>query len=154
MIIRVHRFHGYNALRHAYGRGQTVRGPMLAIKYLRNPKRTSYRAAVVVSRKVHKSAVVRGRIRRRIYEIIRGQEDNIHEPYDIIVTVFSEQLAVVSASELHEAVVSQLERTGIVTAITKSTIMSNRGQTNPTVELPKDQTHAQTHAIVDTKERT
>ncbi len=135
MIIRAHRFHGYNALRHVYGRGQTVRSPLLAIKYLSSPRRTSYRAAVVVSRKVHKSAVVRGRIRRRIYEIIRGQEIHITEPYDIIVTVFSDQLATMPASALQHEVVSQLERSKIMEP-------STRGQT------------AEPRAIVDTKERT
>jgi ribonuclease P protein component len=135
MIIRAHRFHGYNALRHVYSRGQTVRGPMLAVKYLASPRRTSYRAAVVVSRKVHKSAVVRGRIRRRIYEIIRGQETYISEPYDIIVTVFSDQLATMDASSLQQEIVTQLARSGILT-------VSSRGES------------AESHAIVDTKERT
>ncbi len=110
MIIRAHRFHGYNALRLAYSHGQTVRGPLLAIKYLRNNRRSSYRAAVVVSRKVHKSAVVRGRIRRRIYEIIRGQEANIANPYDIIVTVFSDQVATMPAPELHSQLLLLLQR--------------------------------------------
>ncbi|HEX8182894.1 MAG TPA: ribonuclease P protein component [Candidatus Saccharimonadales bacterium] len=139
MIIRAHRFHGYNALRHAYGRGQTVRGPLLAVKYLHNPKRSSYRAAVVVSRKVHKSAVVRGRIRRRIYEVIRGQEAHIAAPYDIIITVFSEQLATMPAAELCEAVIQQLERAGIVSAVGTSSHLRPDGQSR---------------AIVDSKERT
>lgn len=116
MIARTHRFHGYNALRHVYGRGQIVRGPLLAVKYLANPRRTSYRAAVVVSRKVHKSAVVRGRIRRRIYEIIRLQEAGMVAPHDIVITAFSPQLADLPAHELRAQVVGQLERAGIIRA--------------------------------------
>jgi ribonuclease P protein component len=59
MISRAHRFHGYNSLNFVYRNGQTVRGPLFAIKYTINPKRKSYRAAVVVSKKVNKSAVAR-----------------------------------------------------------------------------------------------
>ena len=114
MIIRTHRFHGYNALRHVYSRGLTARGPLVTVKYLANPRRSSYRAAVVVSRKVHKSAVVRNRIRRRLYEIIRGQEAGISEPYDIVVTVFSDQIATMDAAELRQLVVSLLRKSGIV----------------------------------------
>jgi ribonuclease P protein component len=114
MIVRAHRFHGYNALRNVYGRGLTVRGPLIAIKYLANSRRNSYRAAVVVSRKVHKSAVIRGRIRRRIYEIIRGQEAFMNQPYDIVVTVFSEQLAEMPAADVSKQLIAQLVRANIV----------------------------------------
>jgi ribonuclease P protein component len=144
MIIRAHRFHGYNALRHAYGRGQTVRGQLIAIKYLNNPRRTTYRAAVVVSRKVHKSAVVRGRIRRRIYEIIRGQEAYIDDPYDIIVTVFSDQLATMNAKELKNMIVLQLQRCGVVSSAAMA--VDTEGRPPRATDQP--------HVIVDTKERT
>lgn len=118
MIVRAHRFHGHNALRQVYGHGLTVRGQLLAVKSLANPRRDSYRAAVVVSRKVHKSAVVRGRIRRRIYEIIRGQEAAMTSPQDIIVTVFSDQLATLPASQVSQAVIEQLRRAKIISLIT------------------------------------
>lgn len=137
MIIRTHRFHGYNALRSVYSRGQTVRGQLCAIKYLRNPRRSSYRAAVVVSRKVHKSAVVRNRIRRRIYEIIRGQEANIAEPYDIVVTVFSEQVATVKAAELQQQLVEPLQKAGIL---------------RPAGAAAVPGAAAESHAIVSSKE--
>jgi ribonuclease P protein component len=121
MIARTHRFHGYNALRHVYGRGQIVRGPLLAVKYLPNSRRSAYRAAVVVSRKVHKSAVVRGRIRRRVYEIIRTNEAAITGPYDIVITAFSPQLADIPAGELRQQLVGQLERAGVIDAAAPST---------------------------------
>ena len=114
MIISANRFHGYNALRHVYGRGQTVRGPHISLKYMLNNRRATFRAAVVVSRKVHKSAVVRNRIRRRIYEIIRLQQPKMAANYDIVVTVFSEQLASLPAVELQAMVVQQFEKAGIV----------------------------------------
>jgi len=122
MIGRANRFHGYNALRHVYGRGQTVRGTHISLKYTANPRRSSstssslssFRAAVVVSRKVHKSAVVRNRIRRRIYEIIRGQAGAFDQPYDLVFTIFSDQLAELPAHELRQQVESQLERASIL----------------------------------------
>ena len=79
MLIRAHRFHGYNSLRGVYGRGQTLRASLLNLKYQWREPNRPYRVAVVVSRKVSKSAVVRGRIRRRIYEIVRQQEIIINE---------------------------------------------------------------------------
>lgn len=51
-------------------------------------KRT--RAAVVVSRKVHKSAVRRNRIRRRIYEIVRHEMPKFKQPVELVVTVYGD----------------------------------------------------------------
>lgn len=133
MITRSHRFHGYNAFRHVYNRGQTVRGSLTSVKYINNPRRTGYRAAVVVSRKVHKSAVVRNRIRRRVYEIIREHEAQINAPYDVVVTVFSEQIAEMESASLEKLIVGQLKKAGVVGA-------SSRPQ-------------SVAHAIVDPKER-
>lgn len=121
MISRGHRFHGLNSLRHVYSRGQTIRGSLITVKYLDNPRRDSYRAAVVVSRKVHKSAVVRNRIRRRIYEIIRHKEPYIAKPYDVVVTVFSEQVANMPAYSLDKMLVELLQRAGIVDIPKKKT---------------------------------
>jgi ribonuclease P protein component len=93
MISRQHRFHGPNSLRFVYQNGKTVRGASFAVKSAPNPRRKSYRVAVVVSRKVHKSAVVRNRIRRRLYAVIRELDDQIKEPVDIAITVFNDSVA-------------------------------------------------------------
>jgi ribonuclease P protein component len=71
MISRSHRFHGYNSLRHVYRHGRMARGSQFAVKAALNPRRQTYRVAVVVSRKVNKSAVARNRMRRRLYELVR-----------------------------------------------------------------------------------
>src|SRR5262245_38924158 len=99
MISRQHRFHGYNSLRFVYQKGQTVRQAYLSLKYVANSRRSQYRCAVVVGKKVHKSAVVRNRIRRRIYEIVRHQEKQLSN-YDLVFTVFSEEAAKASSEEL------------------------------------------------------
>jgi len=116
MLDRAHRFHGLNSLSYAYRRGQTVRGAQLSLKYALNHRRGSYRAAVVVSKKVDKSAVVRNRIRRRIYEAIRLQQTKITEPYDLIFSAYSAQLADMDTGALHKLVRTQLQKAGAVKA--------------------------------------
>lgn len=119
MIARTYRFHGFNALKSVYQRGQMVRGPICTLKFMPNPRRGSYRAAVVVSRKVHKSAVVRNRIRRRVYEIIRRSADKFTGSYDIVITVYSDKLATIEAPELEDIITKQLSKAGILPAPNK-----------------------------------
>lgn len=114
MIASKHRFHGHGSLRYVYQRGQTVRGPMLSLKFVPNARRTAYRLAVVVSKKVNKSAVTRNRIRRRLYEAVRRHEARIQAPYDMVLTVFSEQLASLPAEELEQLVIDQLKKANII----------------------------------------
>lgn len=114
MLARKHRFHGHNSLRYTYNEGATIRGPLMALKYVRNKKRKDYRVSVVVSKKVHKSAFVRNRIRRRLYEIVRRQEQGIVEPYDMVITVFHDTVAELPADELQKSLVWQLKKAGIV----------------------------------------
>lgn len=108
MIARTHRFHGYNSLRHVYSRGSVVRGQFCALKYLHNSKRSSYRVAVVVSRKVHKSAVVRNRIRRRMYEIVRLHVPADWPAYDLVFVVYSDQIASIDSNDLEKQIIAQL----------------------------------------------
>lgn len=113
MIGRLHRFHGYTALGFVHKQGKVVRGSQLSLKYVLNQRRTTYRVAVVVSRKVDKSAVVRNRIRRRVYEITRELCADLKEPYDLAFTAYSNQLATMNAAELQTVVAEQLTRAGI-----------------------------------------
>lgn len=116
MISRAHRFHGHGSLRYVYQHGQTVRGPLTALKYSQNSRRTQYRLAVVVSKKVSKSAVKRNRIRRRLYEAVRSHEAQILKPYDMVITVFHEQLAALPAPELERLVRAQLRQAGVISS--------------------------------------
>ena len=116
MIARKHRFHGHGSLRYVYQHGQTVRGPMIALKYAENSKRTSYRLAVVVSKKIQKTAVGRNRIRRRLYEAVRRLEPAMQHSTDMVITVFSEQILNLSASELNRMVHAQLRQARIIAA--------------------------------------
>ncbi len=112
MLRRQHRFHGLGSLRRVYQHGQTVRSPLLSLKVLRNERRSAHRVAVVVSRKVNKSAVARNRLRRRIYEQVRLQQANINGPFDLVFTVFSEQLEELTPDELQKLVKDLIKRGG------------------------------------------
>jgi ribonuclease P protein component len=114
MINNKHRFHGHGSLRYVYTKGETERGPLLAVKYIENQRRDQYRLAVVVSKKVSKSAVGRNRIRRRLYEIVRRHEEAIPGPLDIVMTVFHDTIADMPAKQLESAVVAQLKHAGIL----------------------------------------
>ena len=114
MISRQHRFRGYGSLKYVYKNGATVRGPLFAVKAIENPKRDSYRLAVVVSRKVNKSAVARNRIRRRLYEAVRQLEADILRPYDIVLTVFHSSVLEEPAGSLAGQVKKQLNEAGVL----------------------------------------
>ncbi len=114
MIGRTHRFHGYNSLRYVYQNGKTVRGPLCAIKYIENERRSEYRLAVVVSKKVSKSAVVRNRIRRRLYEAVRLESPQISKPFDLVITVFNDQIATLPSSDITKLVHAQLKQAKVI----------------------------------------
>jgi ribonuclease P protein component len=114
MITSAHRFKGHNSLRFVYTNGKTYRSQNFSIKVGLNQKRKSYRAAVVVSKKVSKLAVTRNKIRRRLYEAVRRMEDEITQPYDIVITVFDESVAVMPAGDLNAALKKLLAEATII----------------------------------------
>jgi ribonuclease P protein component len=92
MLSIIHRFHGHGSLRYVYKNGRAIRSHLVTIKYVSNSHRKHSRFAVVVSKKVHKSAVGRNRIRRRLYEIVRHELPRIKMPHDVAIMVFSSEL--------------------------------------------------------------
>ncbi len=107
MLSFSHRFHGHGSLRYVYKNGQAIRSHLITIKYIKNSHRKHSRFAVVVSKKVHKSAVGRNRIRRRLYEIIRQELPHIQSPHDIVILVFSSEVLTLPHDEL-QALIQQL----------------------------------------------
>jgi ribonuclease P protein component len=101
MISRKHRFQGHRSLDYIYKKGRTGKADAISIKFMPS-KREDYRLAVVVSKKVSKSAVKRNRIRRRVFEQFRVLRKEHGEPirYDIIITVFRDNLAEMPAPDL------------------------------------------------------
>ena len=110
MIAQRHRFHGHNKIDSVYRRGMTLRGTMLNLKYVPGNGSRDFRAAVVVSKKVSKSAVVRNRIRRRLYELLRQYDTNRLKGGELVFVVYSEQLAHIEADKLRAAVHDLLGR--------------------------------------------
>ena len=103
MLIRSNRFHGHGGVRRVYRLGRPTRNGLASLHVLKDERVKRSKAAVVVSRKVDKSAVKRNRVRRRIYEIIRARLPEFKEPAEIIVTVYSIEAATMPADELQKS---------------------------------------------------
>ena len=114
MLSQKYRFHGRNSLNRAYRKGRTVRDPRISLRYVYLANYNNFRVAVVVSRKVSKSAVVRNRIRRRIYEAVRLRAEQLRPGYELIFSVYSDDLAKLSPKELEVLILSQLKQAGVV----------------------------------------
>ena len=113
MLAFKYRFHGHGSLRYVYSHGQAVRSRLLTLKYSTHPKRKNPRVAVVISKKVLKSAVGRNRVRRRIYEIVRHEIPKLQPDRDIVLIVFSSEVLSMPATELTETIQQLLEPAGL-----------------------------------------
>ena len=113
MLQQRYRFHGYGGLRYLYRHASAERSRLLTIKYVANRRRRMPRIAVVVSKKVHKSAVGRNRIRRRIYEILRQQVPHFTGVYDVALIITSSEVLTSPHDELVLVVTNLLMRAGI-----------------------------------------
>ncbi|MDR2524022.1 MAG: ribonuclease P protein component [Candidatus Nomurabacteria bacterium] len=114
MISNKYRFHGYGSLNYLHRNGQTARGGMMAARYAPNARRPRPRFAVVVSKKVYKSAVKRNRIRRRIYEIVRGYITPDAPSIDIALNVYSPEILTLPHAELKKQIHHLLKTAGFV----------------------------------------
>ncbi|MCL1929907.1 ribonuclease P protein component [Candidatus Saccharibacteria bacterium] len=101
MISKKFRFHGYGSLKYLFQNGEGARSKFFGLRYVENLHRGHPRLTVIVSKKIAKSAVKRNRMRRKVYEILR-QHFNFEIPYDIAVTVFSDEVLIASRQELEE----------------------------------------------------
>lgn len=92
MLSKKYRFHSRGGVRYVYQKGKTIRTPSLSLVFAPNT-RGYQRFAVVVSKKVLKSAVGRNRIRRRVYEAIRHELPEFQQPMDCVFVVFNKSVA-------------------------------------------------------------
>jgi ribonuclease P protein component len=120
MISYKNRFHGHGALRYVSKNGTSIRSQYVTIKYLKNPRRKESRIGVVVSKKVHKGAVGRNRIRRRVYEQLRLQLPEMKSGYDIVCFVASAQIRTIPTNELTQIIETSLQEAGIYKTALKS----------------------------------
>lgn len=109
MLSKKYRFHSRGGVRYTYQKGKTIRTPSLSLVFAKNT-RGYQRFAVVVSKKVLKSAVGRNRMRRRIYEAIRHELPEFPEPMDCIFVVFNKSVATMPFLELRRLVHDLISR--------------------------------------------
>lgn len=114
MISIKHRFHGSGSIRKVFARGKAARGQMMALKFTERANGAPYRLAVVVSTKVSKSAVVRNRIRRRVYEVFRAHSGELNGSYDMVITIFDDKTATMPFSRLETSIAKLLTQAGII----------------------------------------
>lgn len=105
MLSKKYRFHSRGGVRFTYAHGKTIRTPKISLVYNDN-SRGFQRFAVVVSKKVEKSAVGRNRIRRRVYEAIRTEFNNAPKKRDFIFVIYSKDIANMDFTELRTLVSS------------------------------------------------
>lgn len=101
MLTKKYRFHSRGGVRYVYQKGKTIRKAKMSLVFVDNAKGFT-RIAVVVSKKVVKSAVGRNRIRRRVYEALRKNFDLIPKKRDYIFVIFSDEVMKMSFSELEK----------------------------------------------------
>jgi len=112
MLSKKYRFHSRGGVKYVYQHGKTIRRPDLSLIVCENSHGKT-RFAVVVSKKVLKTAVGRNRIRRRIYEIIRLNIDKFKKPRDYIFIVYSKDVKDQPFATLQKTIRSLLEESMI-----------------------------------------
>ena len=101
MLSKKYRFHSRGGVRYVYQKGKTIRKPKMSLIFVENTRGFT-RLSVVVSKKVEKSAVRRNRIRRRIYEALRLNMEDIPKKTDYIFVVYSKDLMKMSFTEVEK----------------------------------------------------
>ena len=112
MLAKKYRFHSRGGVRFTYQKGKTIRTPKMSLVFNEN-SRGHQRFAVVISKKVIKSAVGRNRVRRRVYEAIRLQLPEFQDKKDCIFVVYSKEIKDIEFTQLQEIIKNLLEQSKI-----------------------------------------
>jgi ribonuclease P protein component len=123
MISADYRFHGHGSLNYLFRNGSTAHGSRILVRSVANRRRETSRVSIIVSKKVAKSAVVRNRIRRRVYEVIRNHWGGVTPQTDFAVTILSADIAVLGAGEVAQLVIGALQQAGVYRTDEKSDIV-------------------------------
>lgn len=113
MISKRYRFHSRGGVRYTYQNGKTIRGSKISLVFADN-SRNRQRYAVVVSKKILKSAVGRNRIRRRVYEAIRAELPKIEKPVDCIFIIYSKDILDIDYKEIRSLIHNLLKEANII----------------------------------------
>ena len=114
MLAKLNRFHGHQSVRRIYKQGRAQRNELGSLHVYVDPKHPITHAAVVVSKKVSKSAVVRNRIRRRVYELVRLHMTSFKQPANLVFTIYQVDAALIPAEQLALQVKDLLERAKLI----------------------------------------
>ena len=106
MLNKKYRFHSRGGVRFVYQNGKTIRSAKMSLVFAENTRGYT-RFAVIVSKKVEKSAVKRNYIRRRVYEALRKNLDLLPKNKDYLSVIYSKEIGEMPFSEL-EGVLGQL----------------------------------------------
>lgn len=112
MLAKNLRFHGHGSLKYLYKNAGTYRSRYYSVRAIENRHRTDPRFAIVISKKVHKSAVGRNRIRRRLYEIIRLELPAMTHTLDVAVIVTSGEALAAPYEDLRQSLIQLLTQAG------------------------------------------
>lgn len=99
MLSKKYRFHSRGGVKYVYQKGKTIRRSKMSLVFCDNTRGFT-RVAVVVSKKVCKTAVFRNRIRRRVYEAIRQNFEYVPLERDYIFVVYSADVLKMPYNEL------------------------------------------------------
>ena len=91
MLKKKYRFHSRGGVKYVYQHGKTVRKAAMSLVFCDNTRGFT-RVAVVVSKKVVKTAVGRNRIRRRVYEALRNNFDLVPKKRDYVFVVYRKEV--------------------------------------------------------------
>ena len=113
MLASKNRFHRRNHLNYVHRKGRMLRSPSISIRFLDNQKHEDYRVAVMVSKKVAKSAVKRNRIRRRVYSVVEKLQPPLKASVDLIVMVYDEKVAEMDYPELEDTLTKMIDKANL-----------------------------------------
>jgi len=112
MISQKYRFHGRSSLKYVFTNGNNIRNSFFSVKWTANSHRKHPRVAVIVSKKVYKSAVRRNRIRRRVYTAVQPILGNA-PPIDIAINIYSPEVLMLTNEELIDQLLPSLNKAGL-----------------------------------------
>ncbi len=81
--MKVYKIQKNHDFRVVYNRGKAVSNKLFVIYIYKNRRNINNRLGISISKKVGKS-VIRNKIRRRIYEVYRLNQENLKSGYDIV----------------------------------------------------------------------
>lgn len=113
MLSKKYRFHGHGSLNYLFRNGKGERSAIFGLRYTENLCRPRMRVAVIISKKVFKSAVKRNRARRRTFEILRELLPETTR-YDLAITIFSPEIIDATHNELKKQLTDLLKKAKII----------------------------------------